>query len=331
MMGGKELAKVLIYYQLIPEVSSYHFSIRCPFHDDRNPSMSVDLETGKFFCFGCEAIGDAFDFVRRAEPELTELQACIHLSKILKSKEFANMSFKVSKKRQRNNKQLAIEAKDYYYGLSKTDWKNVDSEEEWILEYMENRGFNAQTLNRCGAKINYNKVYPIIFPMLDNGKFKGWVCRTTNKRVEKNLAKYLYNDGFHKRTTVVGDYEGKKIIAVTEGYMDRLKMVQYGVNDVVALLGWHISDEQINKLKESGVELVISALDNDECGEKGTELLKKYFPVVRFQYPNGVKDPGEMDRKTFLKCYNETKTEVEKWKRLELRNQKKQIKTIHMK
>ena len=35
---------------------------RCPFHDDKTPSMKVDE---RFHCFGCEADGDVIDFVSR--------------------------------------------------------------------------------------------------------------------------------------------------------------------------------------------------------------------------------------------------------------------------
>ena len=36
--------------------------VRCPFHNDKNPSMKVDR---RFHCFGCQADGDAIDFVSR--------------------------------------------------------------------------------------------------------------------------------------------------------------------------------------------------------------------------------------------------------------------------
>ena len=36
--------------------------VRCPFHDDRNPSMKVDI---RFYCFGCLAKGDVIDFVSK--------------------------------------------------------------------------------------------------------------------------------------------------------------------------------------------------------------------------------------------------------------------------
>lgn len=37
----------------------------CPFHKDRVPSFSVNLENGLWHCFGCGAAGDVFDFAQR--------------------------------------------------------------------------------------------------------------------------------------------------------------------------------------------------------------------------------------------------------------------------
>lgn len=34
----------------------------CPFHDDTNPSLSIDLGTGRFNCFGCGRQGSIIDF-----------------------------------------------------------------------------------------------------------------------------------------------------------------------------------------------------------------------------------------------------------------------------
>ena len=39
----------------------------CPFHDERTPSFSVNAEEKLFYCFGCQAKGDAFGFVEQAE------------------------------------------------------------------------------------------------------------------------------------------------------------------------------------------------------------------------------------------------------------------------
>lgn len=40
---------------------------RCPFHEDATPSLSVNVETGLFHCFGCGASGDVIAFVQRRE------------------------------------------------------------------------------------------------------------------------------------------------------------------------------------------------------------------------------------------------------------------------
>lgn len=39
----------------------------CPFHDDTNPSLSVNVETGLFRCFSCDAKGDIFTFYQRVK------------------------------------------------------------------------------------------------------------------------------------------------------------------------------------------------------------------------------------------------------------------------
>ena len=170
---------------------------------------------------------------------------------------------------------------------------------------MIDRGFSASALNKARAKITYNKNYGLIFPMLDNGKFKGWVCRTTIKEIEKKR-KYLYNEGFSRATTLVGNYGKLDYVFVVEGYMDRLKFLQFGESNVVAILGWKISQQQINKLKAKGITKIIAALDNDDCGKKGTECLKQYFDVTKFSYLKGIKDPGDMNEKNFNKMLKRT-------------------------
>ena len=39
----------------------------CPFHGEKSPSFSVNAEEGLYYCFGCQASGDAISFVRRVE------------------------------------------------------------------------------------------------------------------------------------------------------------------------------------------------------------------------------------------------------------------------
>ena len=208
--------------------------------------------------------------------------------------------------RPHTSKQLYAEAYDYYHGLRKVDWSNDSGEEiDQARQYMLDRGFSPSTLNLVGAKVTYNTSYGIIFPITDNGRFRGWVCRTMMPEIAKKR-KFLYNKGFTRATTLVGNYGSKRYVVVVEGYMDRLKFIQCGYTNVVAIFGWRITNEQIQKLRDANIQLVISALDNDECGRNGTKYLRQFFPVVRFQYLKGLKDPGDMDQVKFQKMINKT-------------------------
>lgn len=312
--NATQLAKVLWYYNLIPDTHCLSQKIVCPFHGDVNPSLLVNLEEGNWFCFGCNEAGDAKKFVKLMEAKYNgsnDLQACKKFLEILKSDKCSGIHIdpKEITKDQKPKRQLYDEAYDYYHGLRTVNWLEDDDEEVVAArDYMYKRGFDAKTLSKCKAKVTYNAFYGLIFPMLDNGKFRGWVCRTMRKDVEQRR-KYLYNEGFSRATTVCGQYGTEEYVIVVEGYMDRLKFVQNGIDNVVAILGWKMSKQQQGKLRAAGITKIISALDNDECGRKGTRYLRSVFGdanVTRFRYLKGIKDPGDMTPETFRKMYGKT-------------------------
>ena len=41
--------------------------IKCPFHDDKDPSLSLDDKKNVFYCFGCQAKGDVIEFYRKVK------------------------------------------------------------------------------------------------------------------------------------------------------------------------------------------------------------------------------------------------------------------------
>lgn len=314
--NATNLAKVLWYYNLIYDAHTTKQKIVCPFHvNDVNPSLLVNLLDGSWFCFGCQLSGDARRFVELMEKKyngLNDLQAYKKYLEILKSDKCSNIKIdtKAIQKVQKPKKQLYDEAYDYYHGLRTVDW-TCDNEEDVIhaLEYMEHRGYSPETLNTVKAKVTYNDMYGLVFPMMDNGKFRGWVSRTMRKDIEVKR-KYLYNEGFSRATTLVGNYGKQKYVIVVEGYMDRLRFVECGLEDsVVAILGWKMSAQQEGKLRKIGVSKIISCLDNDECGRKGTLYLKSVFGpknVLRWSYLKGIKDPGDMTPEQFQKMYERT-------------------------
>jgi len=65
-----KLDKSKFYQELIPSLKVNGKSEAlglCPFHDDHNPSMNVNVETGLYHCHACDAGGDIFSFYMRVK------------------------------------------------------------------------------------------------------------------------------------------------------------------------------------------------------------------------------------------------------------------------
>ena len=56
------IEKVLRHYNLKPD---RHNFLKCPFHNDEDPSLKIYPETNTFNCFGCGAAGDVIEFIER--------------------------------------------------------------------------------------------------------------------------------------------------------------------------------------------------------------------------------------------------------------------------
>lgn len=298
----------LKHYNIYQEDEQY--KIICPFHGDKNPSLQINKQMGFFYCYGCGLSGDAFELIKNYEPNLTPIEIYKKLHSFVKEGKgdiggrdvytYNNLpythSFVDSKVKYREGIKLA---KDFYFNLPETNWYKLPEEAIPILRYMKHRGFTTSTLKKFGAKFTYNKNYPIVFPMYDNGIFRGYVMRTDDPMVE-DQRKYMYNKAFRRRITLPGDYKNSTVILV-EGFLDMLKAKQYGIKYVAAVLGWKLTSEQFEKLKRCGVKTIICALDNDECGRKGYKYLKRicsvnHISVKRIRYPKSMKDMGDLNK-----------------------------------
>jgi len=50
------------FLQNIKPIGGDEYQALCPFHEDANPSLSVNVKTGRYFCHGCGMKGDVFHF-----------------------------------------------------------------------------------------------------------------------------------------------------------------------------------------------------------------------------------------------------------------------------
>lgn len=45
--------------------TNFNKNIKCPFHEDKSPSLKIYTKTNRFVCFGCGARGSPIDFVMK--------------------------------------------------------------------------------------------------------------------------------------------------------------------------------------------------------------------------------------------------------------------------
>ena len=281
------LAKVMHYYGLLSDEPNNVFKIRCPFHDDAKASLQIDLSEDRFYCFGCGKHGGPVEFIQ-AVAAIKKSKKVIHVFN--DTNQFVRY--------RKGYKEAIRNAKLYFYSLPKTNWQGVHR------NYMYKRGFTKQVLTDADVRINIGDAdFGICAPLLDMGRFRGWVKRQTSNTPIKR-GKYQYNTGFRRAQMLHGNYD-KPWVVVTEGYMDRLKLQQFGVDNSVALLGWKASHHQIESILQY-TDCVVSALDNTATGVRGTKFLRQYFNVVRFCFQDNTKDIGELDKYVFNRCWTKT-------------------------
>lgn len=295
---GLELLRVLEHYDLlynaVPSSGEQVIKIICPLHNESVPSMSVDLERGYFYCFGCGAKGSIVELISKLDG-IDTLKAMQRLCKITGGKVFKNGESREEeeKRETKDRKKLLKDAHDFFYSLPKPSWNVITS------HYMFDRGFTPKTLRHFDVRINQSSSYPVIIPYLEQGVFKGYVCR----RVDSEEPKYLYNRGFTRRSTVAG-YLEKGPVLIVEGIMDLMRAWQNGFKNACATLGWKCTSYQAKKISTYAT-VVISGLDNDDAGERGYQEHLKLFdgvPVYKFPFPKGFNgDIGDMDKRTFRK------------------------------
>lgn len=274
-------------------VNGEEIQIICPFHIENDPSLRVNALKGVFFCQGCGATGNLPKLIAKLEG----INLLLAMRKLLKLEFVPAQQEQESK----TTKEKLREAWEYFSSLAKPSWEAIKS------HYLISRGFTAQILISADCRINQNSLYPIILPLREQEKFKGYICRRSDDEQEK---RYMLNPGLEKRSILVGDLVRGPVL-LTEGYLDYLKARQFGFRNVACTLGWRVSDTQVKKL-ERYATVIVEALDNDPRGRQGArELAKKTdLPLISLRYPDSVKDIGAMDRLTFIEALRRTKAQA---------------------
>jgi DNA primase len=115
----------------------------CPFHEERSPSFSVDPAKKVYYCFGCEAGGDAIGFVRETDqldfPEAVELLADRYGVKLDREAEDPRAE---ERRRRRERLHAVLERTARFY--ANYLWESAEARR--AREYLEGRGLSEEVL-----------------------------------------------------------------------------------------------------------------------------------------------------------------------------------------
>ncbi|MFM8441907.1 MAG: DNA primase [Methylococcus sp.] len=294
--------------------SGANFMGRCPFHDEKTPSFSVNREKQFYYCFGCGAHGTAIGFLmeydRLSFPEAIETladtlglpvpreqgsprsdnstsmqalyeiqeQACRFYQKQLKSHPLASRA--IDYLRQRGVSGAA--ALRFRLGYAPQDYRNLPP--EWSPEILKAAGL-LSTRDAGGTHDWFRD--RIIFPIRDR---RGRVVGFGGRVLGEGVPKYLNSpetEVFHKHREVYGLYElletvrKPEFIIVVEGYLDVIALAQQGLCNAVATLGTATSTEQVALLFRYSSTLVF-CFDGDTAGRNAAwKALEASLPHLR--------------------------------------------------
>lgn len=273
---------------------------KCPAHyrrtgkEDRHPSWSVNLETGRHNCFSCGFKGPFISIVR--EMEGTNTDDAVAWVKARGSIDRA--------KRLLHGTEGYIQVEEEIEKITEADLALFVPVPRWACE---TRGLDPDSVDHFGVLWDREKE-AWITPIRDPYTFRlwGWQEKAFNGRFFNNYPKHM-----QKSKTLFGleQFEGDTAVLV-ESPLDTCYLDSAEIPGGLSGFGASISDVQIELMVDAGVTTLISALDNDRDGNKANDELRvRCRGRLRLKFWNygalSAKDPGDM---TFNECWESYET-----------------------
>ncbi len=316
------------YVSLKPSGDSYKGV--CPFHEDNDPSLTVDPTKKLWHCFGCGAGGDVFNFLMDIE-NLSFPDAVHELA--------AETGVKIPDSQRSSGgpdlAEIMNEARTYYH-------ENLLREGVGRLarEYLENRGYGEKVIKEFGLGYSlpnwtsltnkFKKDYPIdrlqkvgLVNQSDSGRYydrfrnrlmipiksvRGKVIAFGGRILDEGEdgPKYLNSPNtplFKKGDSFFGLAEARREMSradraiLVEGYTDVIAPHSRGIKNVIASMGTALTEVQADVLSRFVSEVVI-AYDRDQAGEraslKGLRLLRNAGLAVKIAEIPEESDPADL-------------------------------------
>lgn len=308
----------------------------CPFHDDKNPSMSINQEKQIYKCFSCNAGGNVFTFIQDYE-KISFPEAVIKQGKAvnLDMHSFEQTAPQPINQRKERLLMLLSEVQNF------TSYQLKTSDGTAALDILHQRGYSDEVLDyfKVGVALSANAISDflrakgytdeemiaadvlrfgdnklqdvfynrIMFPIANqHGEVIAFSARTLNPN---NQVKYintgeseLYVKSHHlyNLDKVKAKYRHADRIIIAEGVTDVFAFHMAGFDEVVATLGVNLSSEQIQLLKRHTSDVIL-AFDGDKAGYDatfniGSKIIEAGLNLKVWYNDSGL-DPDDLFRK----------------------------------
>ena len=338
-----DIVDVVSQYVRLTRRGSTYFGL-CPFHNEKTPSFSVTPGKQMYYCFGCGAGGNVYNFIMEYEnytfgEALKHLadRAGVELPKIEYSRE-------VREKAEQRAELLEInkQAAQYYYYQLRTEGGKIGyqylsgrglSEETMrkfglgysdkfgggLYKFLKSKGYSDERLRESGLfNVDerhgmYDKFWNrVIFPIMDvNNRVIGFGGRVMGDGKPKYLNSpetKIFDKSRNLYGLNIARTTRKKYLILCEVYMDVISMHQAGFTNAVASLGTALTSGHASLLKRYTQEVLL-LYDSDEAGIRaalrGIPILRDAGVSSRVVNLKPYKDPDEFIKNMGAEAFEE--------------------------
>ena len=305
VVAAADMVEVVSGRTQLRRASGSRFTGRCPFHEEKTPSFSVNPVDKLYYCFGCGKGGDVISFVRETE-SLDFVGAVEWLADRFRVPiEVEEASPRVEEARRHRDRLYAVldqtaayferllwdgdagaRVREYLAGRGlgeeiAKEFRLGLSPGKGLAEKAKGRDFTLDELKSAGLVTTRGTDYfpqRLMFPLADaRGRVVGFQARKLRDD-DPLRGKYVNSpegDLFHKSAILYGLHLAKSAIgkqdfaAVVEGNTDVIALRQAGFEPVVASMGTALTAQQLRELARMTKKLYL-CFDADAAGQEAT-------------------------------------------------------------
>jgi DNA primase len=303
--AAADMVEVVSGRTALRRTSGSRFMGRCPFHEERTPSFSVNPVEKLYYCFGCGKGGDVIGFVRETE-NLDFVGAVEWLAERFRVQlEYEETTPHVEEARRRRERLYALLEQTAAY-FERLLWEGETGAP--VRQYLEGRGlggdvarefrlglapgnglaekarekgFSADELRTAGLTTARGRDYfppRLMFPLCDaRGRVLGFQARKLRDD-DPLQGKYVNSpesDLFRKGSILYGLHLARTAIAkhdraaIVEGNTDVIALRQADFEPVVASMGTALTESQLRELGRL-TQRIYLCFDSDKAGQEAT-------------------------------------------------------------